>query len=103
MAVVPECQAVTNAENTAETDFMITLSTLSSLMCVDGYYIHFNGWINHVLLDSPTTVFTISDKEQPVLNEILVYTADNENRTGQVPCIFTIPGEFSYMMLCIGK
>ena len=104
MAVVPECQAVTDAMNPTETDFMIMLSTLSSLMCVDGYQIQFNDESKNVSLDSPSANFMISaTEEQPVLNEIIVYTLDHENRTGQVACVFSIPGEFPLIILCIGK
>ena len=92
MFVMPECCATTNA--TGDTDFSIILSTSTSLMCVEGYQIQFNGEIKNVSLSSPSANFTISDGEgQSVQNEIVIYTLDYENRIGLVPCTFNIPGE----------
>ena len=82
-----------------DTYFSITLQTNASLMCVEGYQIQFNGESENVSFSSPSAIFTISDGEgESVPNEIVVYTLDYENRTGQVPCIYTIPGEFPWMI-----
>ena len=102
MSVMPECRATTNAMG--DTNFSITLPTASDLMCVEGYQVHFNGESESVSLSSPSANFTISDG-QSVVNEIVVYTLDYENRTGQVPCTYSIPGEFlqMHMILCFAN
>ena len=97
-SVILQCQ-VTGAEDQSKTDFLITVFTNSTLMCVEGYQIEFNGENKSVSLESPTANFVINvSEDQPLLNEIIVYTLDFENRTGNVPCNFNIPGEFPYMV-----
>ena len=100
MSVVPECHATTNAMG--DTDFSITLPNSTSLMCVEGYQIQFNGESKNVSLSSPSASFTISDGEgQSVQDEIVVYTLDYENRICQVPCTFNISGEFLQMHIIL--
>ena len=100
MSVVPECHATTNAMG--DTDFSITLPTSTTLMCVEGYQIQFNGKIVNVSLSSPSANFTISNGEGPsVQNEILIYTLDYENRMGQMPCTYSISGEFLLMHMIL--
>ena len=93
MSVVPECHATTNAMG--DTNFSVTLPTSTSLMCVEGYQIQFNGESKTVSLSSPSANFTVNSGEgQSVQNEIVVYTLDHENRAGQVPCTYNITGEY---------
>ena len=93
MSVMLECHATNNAMG--DTDFSISLPASTSLLCVEGYQIQFNGETENVSLTSPSANFTVGDGEgSSVLNEIMVYTLDSENRIGQVPCTYTIPGEF---------
>ena len=103
MAVMPQCQATQNAANVSETNLFITISSLESLMCVVGYNIYFNGQNKIVLLDSPSTAFTIGFAEELFTqNEIpivVVYTLGIKNETGQVPCTFNIVGEFPFIIL----
>ena len=97
MSVIPQCQA-TIAEDESTADFLITVSTNGTLMCVEGYQIQFNGENKSVSLESPTANFVINVSDgQPLLNEIIVYTLDFENRTGNVLCNFNVLGEFPYM------
>ena len=94
-SVILQCQLITNAHDDTTGDFLImTLQIINSLMCVNRYEIQFNGQSEIVSLESPAAIFVISDGEQPVLNQITVNTIDYENRIGQVPCNFSIPGEF---------
>ena len=91
--VEPNCHASTSGED-SKSDIMITLQTNASLMCVVGYEIQFNGESKNVSLQSPSSNFAISTAEgQPFQKEIIVYTLDSENRTGQIPCVFSISGE----------
>ena len=94
MSVLPLCQAFSNAEDDSKTDISITLSTNGSPMCVVGYQIQFNGESKHVSMGSTADFTIIASEAQPFKNEIVVYTLDYENRTGQVPCTFSIAGEF---------
>ena len=99
MSVVPTCQASTS-EDDSETDILIMLSSNGSLMCVVGYLIQFNGENRTVPVTSPSTNFTINVTQgHPLTNEVIVYTLDYENRTGQIPCTFNLPGEYACMML----
>ena len=98
MSVMPECHATTNAMG--DTDFSIILSVVNNLMCVVGYQIQFNGETERVFLSSPSANFTINNR-QSVQNEIMVYTLDYENRTGQVPCTYSIVGEFLQMYMIL--
>ena len=96
--VEPNCHASTSDED-SKSDIMITLQTNASLMCVVGYEIQFNGESKSVSLESPSANFTISTAEgQPFQKEIIVYTLDSENRTGQTPCVFSISGEPACMI-----
>ena len=99
MSVMPECRATTNAADDTEIELSITISTANSLMCVDRYRVQFNGENQTVPLGSPSNNFVISGTDQPVQNEIVVYTLDYENRTGQVPCTFSVPGESVHSIL----
>ena len=99
-SVVPECCATTNTMG--DTDFSVTLPSSTSLSCVEGYLIRFNGESKFVSLSSPSATFTINEGEgQSLQNEIVVYTLDYENRTGLVPCTYSIPGEFLQMHMIL--
>ena len=98
MLVQPNCRASISGED-SKSDVMITLQANASLMCVVGYQIQFNGESKNVSLEAPSANFTISTAEgQSFQKEIIVYTLDSENRTGQVPCVFSISGESPCMM-----
>ena len=63
-------------------------------MCALNYLIQFNGEPEIVPISSPSKNFTIDQEEEKQSLEGLIYTLDFENRTGQDPCHFSIPGEF---------
>ena len=93
-SVILQCRA-TSAENEATSDFLITVFTDGSLICVKEYQIEFNEENKSISLESPMANFVINDVSdgQPLLNEIIVYTIGFQNETGKVPCNFNIPGE----------
>ena len=94
MSVAPLCRISTNSENSAENRVLITLSTNGSLMCVERYLIQFNGENRTVPVSSASAEFLVTITQgEPFDNEIIVYTLDYENRTGQVPCVFISTGE----------
>ena len=98
VSVALKCHAIPSAEDDVKIDISVTLSASDDLMCVVGYLIQFNGENKTVSLDSPSANFTVSVEEgQPLPNDIVVYTLDYENRTGQIPCNSKIVGELVYI------
>ena len=101
-SVFPACHATTNAMD--DIVLSVTLSHPNSLDCVEGFQIHYNKENKTVSLSSPTAQFTFSyEGGQPVQNEIVVHTLDYENRTGDLPCNFSIVGEFTQRILYFAK
>ena len=87
MSVVPDITS--NAENSSEYYVLITLFPDENLMCAVSYLIQFNGESITVPVSSPSAEFLVTQAE-PFDNEVVVYTLDYENRTGPIPCVFTI-------------
>ena len=96
MHVMPKCHVSTSDED-SRSDMVITLQNNSSLMCVVGFQVQFNGESKNVTLESPSAIFAINTTHEQLLQkEIIVHTLDFENRMGQMPCIFDISGESTH-------
>ena len=100
-SIVPECQITTNTQSSSEAQVLISLSAIGSLMCVVRYLIQFNGENRTVPVNSPSAEFPVTITQGNTSDiEVVVYTLDYENRTGQMPCIL-IAGESSQYVYCV--
>ena len=86
------CTVFPSAVDATKAELMIQLLANNTFMCAEDFMIHFNGETENVPVTSPFKNFTINLKEDRHFLEGRVWTVDFENRTGQQPCFFSIPG-----------
>ena len=91
-----DCDVIPSAMDNSKVDVQIQLFPNRHFMCAVEFLVQFNGENKTVPFDSSSVNFTIDNERERHTLQGMIYTLDNESRTGQNSCLFSISGTFKY-------